>query len=416
MTIALNGVIPCTTAHVTMPAIGAWVVDLEVDLELVPPGPAVLTIGLGSLQGRIDDAATGSNGPTGRARLVGGLGWSKNVPAVHIHNDAGVLTSAVLAVTAAEVLEVVIDAVPKLVGVDFVRCEGPASRVLAGLDWYVNEAGVTIVGPRIPTPATPDVEILNWDPQEKLAELYSTSLVIPGTVLTDARFGIATVRDVEQTFTAEGGARAKAWCVVGAPDLLPGAERSVGGLKLVRMLSALAREAVGLPFLRRHPYRVVSVNVDGRLVLASTALLPQTPRLLTLVPVWSGVAGASQKPVPGTVVTVAFIGGVPSQPVVVGFDPIAPPPLELKFDAVRIALGLLAVDPVAKAPGTLTALGAIQAELVALGVWLSANLATSFSAGGLVATTPTLVSAIAAGTTAVTAASALVPSPKSFTD
>ncbi len=428
MTIALNGVIRCTSARVLMPAIGSWVVDLEVDAELVPPGPAVLTIGLSSLAGKIDDSATGAFGPTGHARLVGGLGWSKHVQPLHIHNDAGVLTTAVLQATAAEVLEVVVDQVPKVLGVDFVRSAGPASRVLAGLEWYVDTLGVTTVGPRLPVPAGPGIEILNWNPEEKLAELYSTELVLPGTVLTDARFGVATVRDVEQSFTAEGGCRAKAWCTVGAAGAVAALVGPAGfaGPKLVRMLAGLAKEAVGLPYLRRHEYRVVLVGVDGRLVLQAVDLLGETPIFITLAEVWSGVAGASQKPVPGSVVVVEFIGGDPSRPIVVAFDPGNPPAVETKIDAVRIALGTLAVDPVAKAPATQAQIAALTTAVVAIGAYIAtlttlaatpptSTTFTLFGAGMAApgAAVATVLGSLAASIQALVAAAT---SPKTFTD
>lgn len=421
MTIELNGVIPCTSAHLFMPAIGCWVADLEVDFDVVPPGPSVLTIGLSTLAGKIDPRGTGSVGPTGHARLVGGLGWSQRVQALHIHNDAGVLLSAVLQATAAEVLEVVVAPIPKVLGVDFVRSAGPASRVLSGFEWHVDPSGVTMVGPRAPIPAGPNIEILNWDPEQKIADLACTELVLPGTVLTDPRFGVAVVCDVEQTFTAESGARAKAWCQLADEAAAAAADALVkpvglGGLKLVRMIAGLAKEAVGLPYLRRHEYRVVLVGPDGRLVLQAVDLFGDMPLFLPLVEVWPGIAGASCKPLPGSIVTVVFTAGDPSMPKVVDFDPSNPPALETKLDAVRIALGTLALEPVAKAPSTVAAAAALQAQFAALGVWLAANTATSFSAVGMLATSPALIAAIGGGTAAVTAAALLIPSPKTFTD
>ncbi len=212
---ALRGV----KAVILIPKSGAWFADVDVDLDLVPvmpTGPAVLTVGIGILRGTIDDRASGRFGTKAKIRLVGGVGWDHPVPALHLHNDAGVLSTAVYAVTAASVLEppVVELGPPRLLGVDYVRTQGPASRVFAGVDWWVDILGITHTGIRPPLPAPPPnlIDILEWHPTSKVAVIASDILIQPGMVLTDPiRFGVATVEDVEHTFD-EDGARAIAWC------------------------------------------------------------------------------------------------------------------------------------------------------------------------------------------------------------
>ncbi len=413
-------------ARITTPGNGVWIADLDVDLDVsgvVPVGPAILTIGSTLMKGTIDDRASGKFGtPATHAHVQlvgGGGGWDTIVPALHLHNDFGVLSSAVYSVTGASVGEVVVDAIPKPLGKDFVRCAGPASRVFAGVEWYVNPQGVTIVGPRVPIPFNPlTADILEWDPLTKRAVLASDELVLPGTVLLDLRFGTAIVRDVEQTFGPEG-TRAVCWCDVSTlPSVVPGAPKETAGTRLARAIGAHARESAGVSFLKRYRYRIALQGGDKRLTLQNVDLESTAPLFLQMIEVWPGLCGASTMFVPGTVVVVEFLDGVPPRPVVVGFDVGAPPPLETKIEAVRIALGSVAAEPVAKAPGVVSALTAIATEL-----GLIATAMTQLAAVPVIAAvSPAAAACGAAATGAGTAAAAIaaaepqIPSPKTFTD
>lgn len=421
---ALRGV----SARIMMTRTGSWLADVDVDLEIVPvvpTGPAVLIAGLSPpMRGTIDDRASGRFGTTARVRLVGGAGWDTVIPGLPLHNDAGVFSPAIYAVIAAAVLETVVDATPpKLLGVDYVFMRGPASSVFAGVDWWVDVLGITHVGPRLPLPAPPTIDILEWDPTTKVAIIASDTLIVPGMVLTDPiRFGIATVDDVEHTFDERGG-RAIAWCstpsVAAAAAALVAPPPASAGSKLVQAIAALALEAAGVSKLKRYPYRVVLQTPDGRVNLQSTTLGGDAPLFLAMIDIWAGLPGLSVKLTPSTVVLVSFIDkGHPSkqQPVIVGFDPSGPPPIELRLDALRVALGTLALEPVAKAPATIGAINALQAQFAAIAVWVAANTATAWSVAGLIATAPALAAALTAGTVAVPAASTLIPSPKTFTD
>lgn len=331
-------------ARLSTPCTGTWVADLDVDLDatgILPSGKATLTVGTAILLGTVDPRSSGKFGPKGHVRLVGGGGgWDKKVVALHLHNDFGVLSTAVFSVTAAEVGELVVDALPKRLGVDFVRSAGPASRVLSGFDWHVDHSGVTIVGPRPPVPFNPlAVEILEWDPQTRRATLATGEVVLPGTILVDLRFGKATVRDVEQTFGPDG-ARTVAWCETANVPAVPGTSAAeVAGSRLARALGALAKESAGVTYLRRYLYRVVIQGADKRVTLQSVSLTTSVPAILQQIDIWPGVIGASATVTPGTEVLVVFIDGDPAQPAVVGFASDAPLALELKFDAVRIAFG-----------------------------------------------------------------------------
>lgn len=418
------------SAKITTPGCGVWIADLDVDLDpsgIVPTGPAIFMVGGTPLTGTIDDHASGKFGEKAHVQIVGGrAGWGKTVPALHLHNDFAVLSSVVYSTTAATVGEVVIDSAPKPLGKDFVRCAGPASRVLAGVNWYVNAAGVTIVGPRLPIPFNPlTVDILEWDPLTKRAVLASDELVMPGTVLLDLRFGTAIVRDVEQTFSA-AGARAICWCDTSIlPEFVPGAPKEPPGTRLARALGALARESAGVSYLKQYQYRIILQGGDKRLTLQNVDPLDSpAPLILQQVEVWPGLCGSSVRFTPGTVVVVAFLDGDPSRPVVVGFDVGAPPPLETQIDAVRIALGTLAVDPVAKAPGTqaqiallVTAVGAIATYIGALTAAFAANPAAyPPTAAAMAGPGGTVAAALGGVAAAVAALTVSATSPKTFTD
>ncbi len=365
MTLALNGIRAGSVRLVT-PWSGAWSADVDLDLgELLdlPTGPAVLVIDRSPLVCTIDPTQSGRFGPRARARAVAGAGgWEKTVGPKSYHNDGGVISTAVLATTAAEVLERIVEPAPTRFGIDFIRAAGPASSVLAGLPWRVDDQGTTIVAPRVPTPATPDVQVLEWDARTKVATIAADGIVRPGTILTDPRFGQAKIRDVEQTW-GDSGSRATAYTI--AIDEEP--ERAGG--ELVDVLRAIAKDAVGADFLARVEYRVVSQLPDGRFILKAPkdALHPDL-RAISLAP---AVPGMSVKVPPGTVAHVAFVDGDRSQPVVVGFE--SGTPIEITIDpSLRLAVGGATAVPVAMAPAVGVALSALVAYVAAAAPVLAA--------------------------------------------
>lgn len=293
---------------------GPWTAEVDFDLEAVPVmpiGPVTLKIGTSVFVGTIDPDASGKFGEKGRARVIaGGGGWHRPVASRQFHNDAGVLSPAVIMATAAEVGEAAVVAIPKFLGVDYERVAGPASRVLAGLDWYVTPAGVTTVAPRVPAPGNPlEIDVLSWDAHAHIAEIATDEVLSPGTILVDPRFGTLIVRDVEQTFDA-GGARATARI----------AEKTPAGGKLAGMLASAVRELGGLANLKTYRYRVVAQNpADGRLTLQAISRQAGAPDSLAL-PAWYGVPGLKAELItPGSEAAVVFLDGDPAQPAVVAF-------------------------------------------------------------------------------------------------
>ncbi len=333
---------------------GVWFADVDVVLDaigIVPIGPCILTVGSTPMKGTIDPRASGSFAKTAKVRVVGGgAGWDKKVLPLPITNPAGVLSTAVYAATAAEVLETVVDVLPTLLASKaYLRSAGPASSVFAGRDWYVSPLGVTFVGPRLPLPYNPTTtEILSWDPLTRVAELSGDDPIAPGTILIDPlRFdGPLIVRDVEQTWGADG-ARATCWC----------AEEK--GSRLAKGLAAFVTASAGVPYLKTYVYRVVLQ--DPALDTLALQIVDPTTGIPNALPIdmWMGVPGASAKVLLGSEVLVSFANGEPGRPCVVGFKPKAKP-LELSFDAIRVAIGLGA-KPVATAPEIIAWAGAVVA-------------------------------------------------------
>lgn len=382
MTLSLNGIRAGSVRLVT-PELGVWAADVDLDLgELpdLPTGPAALVIDKAALVGTIDPAQSGRFGPRARARVVaGGAGWEKPVSAKSYHNDGDVLSAVVLSTTAAEVGERVIEAVPSRLGKDYTRAAGPASSVLAGRPWYVDAVGVTIVGPRIPKPATPTMQVLEWNAQTKVATIACEEIVSPGTILTDPRFGTARVRHVEQTW-GESGARALAWTV---PMDAPAS--TVAGTEIVDAIRAIARDATGPAFRVRAKYRVLSQLADGRFLLQVVDKARTGLPDLKAIPLAPAVPGMTVKVPPGSIAHVAFVDGNRTLPVVVGFESGTP---------IEIAFGPLAA-PVALAAPVTTALAAVAAALAAMGKVLPVlEPAASGFATAMVPVTPLLATKI----------------------
>jgi hypothetical protein len=154
------------------------------------------------------------------------------------------------------------------------------------------------------------VEILEWDSLQQRATMSADALVLPGTVLTDARFdGPITVRDVEITFTTEG-TKVVAWC------------SSVAVPRLVSALTNMVREFGGIASLKSYQYRIISQsgaslnlqavdNPDG-----SSSAAPDSK----IVTVWPGMQGLSGQYLEGSLCRVIFLGAQFSDPLVVSFD------------------------------------------------------------------------------------------------
>lgn len=385
-----------TAVRLVTPWTGVWYADVDVALDdtgAVPSGSVSLTVGTSAFLGTVDARASGAFAKTGKVRvLAGGGGWDKPVAPVHVNNPASVLSTMVYAATAAEVGEVVVDVAPKPLGQDYVRAAGPASRVFEGADWYVTPQGITMVGPRTVVPYDPtSVEILSYDPLTRTAELASDAPIAPGTILLDPlRFtGPLTVRDVEQTWTAGGGARATAWCA------------DSKGSRLATALATLVAVKAGVPYLKTYRYRVVLQDpATEKLTLQIVEPDDGVPNAIPFA-MWLGVPGFGAKVLPGSEVLVQFVAGDPTQPVVVAFKSGQLPIL------LEIGLG---VSPLALSAGVQTQITALQAQIVAIQAHQAAIGAAPVTAtGAVIAALPTFVAAAAAVTSGALAVTGAVP-------
>lgn len=317
---------------------GVWFADIDLDPEdakTPPSGSVTLTVGSATLVGTVDPRGSGRFASSVRLRVVGGGGgWDKPVSPQHFHNDAGVKSTQVYSATAGQIGETVNDPAPVAAGVDFVRSAGSASRVFGDVDWFVDPAGVTQIGPRPAAAPDKTLEILGFDPGTQRLDVTTDALILPGTTFSDARFdGTLTARDVEQLFDADGS-RASVWC---------------GAAPATRLAGAIESAVVhfsGRTYLRTYPYRFISDAGGGRLNLQAVDKTVGLPDVLPIT-VWPGMAGLSAKLTPSQTVRVGFLEGDPKQPIVVGFDGNLPN--EVTIDATTsVNLGGEGGAPVAR--------------------------------------------------------------------
>lgn len=395
------GALLAVGVRLVTPTIGAWfaVVDLDLGDEnaTAPTGRAVLTIGTETLTGTIDPRASSKVGARASVRLVAGGGaWDSSVPSLHMHNDAGVTLAAVASVTAAEIGEVVGSAPKDPLGRDYFRSTGPASRILHGRDWYVDDLGVTRIEARRELPAPVGLEVLGWDPASACATIAPDAIVRPGWVLTDERFGSQVIRDVEQTWTPDG-TRATAYC------------GSAARSRLGSVLAHAIRELAGVAHLRGYAYRVVAM-AGNRVALApvdgSRGMPAASP-----VPISFGVPGVTAQLTPGQEVVVEFTDGAAPQPSVRAFVSGTPTTLELAAVAA-ISIGPTeSLQPAARAPAILAVFSALAGYIAALDPIIAASTASptdKTAATGAGAAVKTAITAAAIPVTGTASAKVLV--------
>lgn len=360
---------------------GVWLADLDLDDEALPAGRVELEVGGSKLSGTVDPRASSRMGTRCGVRVLGGGGgWHQAVKPRHFHNDAGVTRASILQATAAEAGERVVDPEIVRLGVDYVRAAGLASDVLAGLPWYVDDAGVTHIGNRPEKAAPEGLAVQSWEPTTQCLQVASDELVRPGWRFTDSRFADVVARDVEQVFSA-AGARATVWC---------------GKSPASRLASALgaAVEAFGrTKHLRAAPYRVFLMAPDGRVQLQAVEKRAGFPDAIP-VPMRMGIPGAKAKLKPGALVLVEFELGDAARPTIRSFEASGGDgwrPDELELDA-KTLLRLGETSGAVVGPGAGTAV-ALAPKLEAWAAVVEARLA----AAGFAVPAPDLLGSVSAG-------------------
>jgi hypothetical protein len=214
--VALNGT-RAMGGSLWLPRTGLWICDLQFESPEAASASGKVAIDLlgASLSGTVDAAFTGTFRTRGRVRVVGGIGWQKQLPARHFHNDALLKTAHLVDVTAGECGESVdassIDQAARI-GVDYVRRAGPGARLLDELfnAWRVELDGITRIGEWSDHDAAGGFDLIDYQPEARIATLALDSLLLPGALIVDRLDAPLRVRNVEVTI-AEGKARATVW-------------------------------------------------------------------------------------------------------------------------------------------------------------------------------------------------------------
>ena len=179
-----------TVASVTLPYYGLWEGDVQLATPQIITGTVTLVLGNLSLTGAMYRGAPFA-GVT-YLRLVGGAGgWRKSVPAQAYANPSatGVRLSTVLGDVASAVGERVNLQADQTIGNYYIREVGTASgvlRMLAGSEWYVDNAGVTQIGARPSSAITSPFTVVSWDAGKGLFDIATEDYAswLPGNTFT----------------------------------------------------------------------------------------------------------------------------------------------------------------------------------------------------------------------------------------
>jgi hypothetical protein len=138
------------TASLSIPLYGLWVADVLLPASDTLTNPVTLMCGNLTLQGAI--YRQGYFGGSQYARLVGGYaGWRTTIPSQAYNNPAGLNLSLILGDAAGACGEQVNVITDSSVGTFYIRENAQAQRLLRQLGgplWWVDNTGVTQVGPR----------------------------------------------------------------------------------------------------------------------------------------------------------------------------------------------------------------------------------------------------------------------------
>lgn len=343
-----------------IPNIGPWWADVVFEAAPDVEGSVSLVVGELTLSGTIRTA--GTFGLQRSARIVAGAGgWGELVEASHYHSDSGVSARTVAEDAARLVGESLGSFNPgaAIVGVDYARQSGAASRVLedviGGVPWYVDYDGLTQVGAR--TSGEVDAssyEVISVDPKEELIVLGVDDLssVVVGSVVSERLDVPVTIHELRIEVNADQAR------VVG---FFGGSLTSRG--RLAGLMKSLVKRATEERLFGLYEFRVVSMSSD-RVELQSVE--PGVSGLSDARPISMrpGAPGCHGELTPGTLVLVQFINGLRTRPVITQFegkDGEGWTPANLTFDAATaIKLGQNATKFVALAEDTKARLDTLQ--------------------------------------------------------
>jgi hypothetical protein len=144
----------------------------------LPSGLVTLEWEQATLVGGLEAISSGTWQGEAVARIVGGPGWSKVLPAQWHQNDAGLTGAAIAQQCASLAGETISAPVTAFRGlrVSYSRPRRPASATLtdvlaSGASWWVEFDGTTKAGARAATPAPKRVEVLEYEVAPREVEL-----------------------------------------------------------------------------------------------------------------------------------------------------------------------------------------------------------------------------------------------------
>lgn len=311
---------PVAKLSLHVPARGAWFVALSLEDDAGPAAGELVTLVIAGavLRGRALPSFAGTFGLQRKMHIVGGnASWGSLIGGAKYHNDVGVKAESVARDAAAATGENIgtFQVDRSLVGVDFIRRAGEASRaldhVIGSSLWYVDYDGVTRVVPtRAGTTAPADAyEVLEYDPKTHVAVLAVDDMRIGVGSIISARLDL---QETIQSFDLElDGSKLRMTANCGATlDATTQLE-----VLFTRIVERIAEKRLRGPFR----YRVIATNSDGRVSLQAVSARAGVPDAV-LVEQWGGMPGMKADLTPGAIVIVQFADdGDPSLPMITGY-------------------------------------------------------------------------------------------------
>jgi hypothetical protein len=201
-----------TTVKLGRPFYGAWAADVVLADSSAVSGPVSLVIGNMTLAGT--SYRTASFAGSRSARVVAGAGgWMKSLKSRGYQNSGGVPLSMVIGDAARVVGETVSVATDRSLGEAWTVEAKSAQfllRQVAGTLWWVDDAGVTHIGPRPSIAITSDFQVIGWSGKTGLFEIATEDYAawVPGATFTAPTVtGTQTVSFVELEQDNDGKSR-----------------------------------------------------------------------------------------------------------------------------------------------------------------------------------------------------------------
>ena len=336
---SLNGT-RVVSATVTMPYYGVWEAEVELSAAVAVTGVATLVMGNLTLVGSA--YRQDSYGGQQTVRMQGGAGgWAKQITPKAYSLPGGVLLSMVLGDVAKEVGETVNVATDGPVGSAYVREGGcAAQRVLeqlAGVQWWVDKAGVTQIGPRPTTPVPSALQLLSYEPESGKVAVATESPAdwLPGASFTAPQLSQTLVASLVTHKVTGGGGATVEMLAMPTAGALSGVDRIIASLKAI-----IRGELPRLTFLGVYEYAVQRVAANGSTLDASPTNTTLGLPGLQGVTLRNGVAGTVCRPAAGSLVAIGFLNGDPTRPFVHGgFDGSNAQSITLQGGSVAAARG-----------------------------------------------------------------------------